>query len=345
MWHGGGVFDFAGMPADAELELEVLSAGTSRDEMLGSAAVRLDELQPCKWHPLRRRLKPGLGELDVEVRTDPPGGAPLEEGGVCWAERASMEVPRASWMHGADGGLRLDPSKLQGRRHWEDSLPRGTGLCDAVWLSASALQAELAAQPGVGAGRICGHVATGMITQGRVGNCWLISAVSALAEFPELIRKIFAPCERLPSWPEPHPEADGPYELALHDPRNRFEVTIVRVNDLVPCFQHCGAWRPCFAGATHPELWPLLLEKGIAKLLGGYDLLNGNRAPYAWAMLTGETDFMVFFPWERGEMPRRPGQGDPEPGEVFWGEGRFQDLEDHPTRYSFHRENTHAQNL
>lgn len=172
---------------------------------------------------------------------------------------------------------------------------------------------------------VCNRIEAGVI-QGSVGNFWLVAALAPLAEIQRPIRDIFAQCPR-----RPYEGRDGPYTLCLFDPSRGFRKTPVVLNDRVPCFAQYGnrrdraaGWRPCFATGLYREMWPMLLEKGLAKILGGYHRLNGNRAPLAWAILTGETHYGALFPWpvdsawDSGK-PKRCGTSHAH----TWGEGEF----------------------
>ncbi len=65
--------------------------------------------------------------------------------------------------------------------------------------------------------------------------------------------------------------ADGPYVLHLFHPSKGFAREEIAVNDLIPCIE--GA--PLCGVNRGGELWSYLLEKAVAKMLGGYDKLNG----------------------------------------------------------------------
>lgn len=39
------------------------------------------------------------------------------------------------------------------------------------------------------------------------------------------------------------------------------------------------------------ELWVFIIEKAIAKFVGGYAYLDGGQSPWAWHTLTGDNVF------------------------------------------------------
>eukprot|EP00391_Amoebophrya_sp_Ameob2_P010764 CAMPEP_0178982656 /NCGR_PEP_ID=MMETSP0795-20121207/620_1 /TAXON_ID=88552 /ORGANISM="Amoebophrya sp., Strain Ameob2" /LENGTH=1044 /DNA_ID=CAMNT_0020673331 /DNA_START=65 /DNA_END=3200 /DNA_ORIENTATION=- len=65
--------------------------------------------------------------------------------------------------------------------------------------------------------------------------------------------------------------ANGPYVVYLFHPQKNFCREEVVVNDLVPCIHGY----PLFSTNRGGELWSMILEKAVAKLLGGYHNLNG----------------------------------------------------------------------
>ncbi|CAE8644420.1 unnamed protein product, partial [Polarella glacialis] len=156
-----------------------------------------------------------------------------------------------------------------------------------------------------GNAKVCSRVAPSVM-RSSVGNCWLVAAVASLSTMPEIIESIFAGC---PS--DPLELRDGSYKLLLHDPSAGFAQTAVLLNDRIPCFPRysnggrLSGWRPCFSTSLFRQMWPLLLEKGVARLLGGYHHLDGNEVPLSWAILTGQTSCGVFFPWP-GSSSRVP---------------------------------------
>jgi len=148
------------------------------------------------------------------------------------------------------------------------------------------------------------------IAQGQVGNCWLIAAISALAEYPQAVKDLFV-------------EADvqnGRYVIQLYD-MSKASWEEVEIDDYIPCvyrrdmsdiphtvdsnLDRIYQWQDiCFQdGSKKPvpckwiphfaqpgggdELWPVLLEKAMAKFVGSYALIAGGTESYAMIALTG----------------------------------------------------------
>ena len=122
------------------------------------------------------------------------------------------------------------------------------------------------------------------ICQGKVGDCWLVAAIAAVAEFPHYLEDhVFKTKDLSP---------DGKYEVCLYDLHNdKFDArsTFV-VDDYIPCLP--GTWyrppAPVFAHGNG-KLYAPILEKVFAKYHGQYAKLDGGGACYAIAMMTGGT--------------------------------------------------------
>ena len=112
------------------------------------------------------------------------------------------------------------------------------------------------------------------VAQGSLGDCWLLSAISVLAEKDGQIQQIFWESTRS-HW--------GKYHLKLYSGQQKKFVTVV-VDDLIPCKE--GA--PLFTKPMGNEMWVLLLEKAFAKLLGSYGKLEGGMPLFALEAMTGD---------------------------------------------------------
>ena len=111
------------------------------------------------------------------------------------------------------------------------------------------------------------------IIQGGLGDCYFLSAVAALCEFPELVLKLFLIKEKS----DEHCygcyfRINGIWKLVL-------------VDDYFPCY---GSWGKNFAfSSTHGnELWVILLEKAWAKLNGNYAKAIGGEPHEIFEVIT-----------------------------------------------------------
>lgn len=98
---------------------------------------------------------------------------------------------------------------------------------------------------------------------GEISNRWLFSTVATIAEDKSLIKRLFINSEY---------NAEGLYQLRFC---KNGEWQIVTIDDFLPCFPK---GEHIFSHTSNPnELWLTLLEKGFAKLNGGYsNILSGT---------------------------------------------------------------------
>ena len=121
------------------------------------------------------------------------------------------------------------------------------------------------------------------IKQGKCGDCYFLSSLSALAEYPERIEKIFLTKEV---------NEAGCYAVSLFV--NGEKRTVV-VDDYFPYDTHKQNWafsRPSEEedekqGRKTKELWVLILEKAWAKVFGSYQRIEAGTAGEAFYPLTG----------------------------------------------------------
>jgi len=122
------------------------------------------------------------------------------------------------------------------------------------------------------------HVFTGGIepndiAQGDLGDCYFLSALSALAEFPHRIKHAFETKEVTP---------DCKYVINFCICGENRKVVI---DDYFPCRE--GTDKPCFSHAHGNELWVMLLEKAWAKINGSYERIVEGDACEALRAITG----------------------------------------------------------
>lgn len=122
--------------------------------------------------------------------------------------------------------------------------------------------------------------------QKRIGDCWLVSGVSAVAQKnPQLVKDAIKS------------NNDGTYTVRLYvrdaqreqkDPRAPLVPVYVKVNDKVPLMD--GKQIYAKGHNTHTnELWPAIVEKAAAQLRGGnYKKVVGGWGYVSMEMLTGQ---------------------------------------------------------
>jgi len=112
------------------------------------------------------------------------------------------------------------------------------------------------------------------LSQGAMGNCWLISSLAAVAEFPKLLTSLSK---------QQVLDPEGRYDLKLFHPLKE-EWVPVTIDDRFPVN---GAELKYGRLSKDGELWPIVFEKAFAKMFGGYEQLDGNSPLIALKALTG----------------------------------------------------------
>jgi calpain-15 len=125
------------------------------------------------------------------------------------------------------------------------------------------------------------------ISQGYLGDCWLLACLSCAAEFPGLIEQLFL---------DKVLTENGKYRLKLFDGNQWQEIVI---DDFIPCLQG----QPAFSKPHDNELWVLLAEKAVAKLCGSYAAMEGGMFGAGFMMFTGCKDQFFFANMEGMSSP------------------------------------------
>ena len=117
------------------------------------------------------------------------------------------------------------------------------------------------------------------IFQGSIGNCWFMSAISAIAEKPGRVEKLFLN-------PENAIEPAGIYGINLK--ALGVNHTIL-VDDFIPGYEWNEQFYPMFAGVEGDKsVWGAVIEKAYAKFHGNYKHTIGGWPQRAvWDLLGG----------------------------------------------------------
>lgn len=110
------------------------------------------------------------------------------------------------------------------------------------------------------------------IYQGSLGDCYFLSSISALAEFPDRVERLILNSSS---------NEKGCYAVALNINGDWKEVFL---DDLFPTHRR----KIIFCHSSSAELWAMLLEKAYAKVYNGYwNIGTGGFAEDALKDLTG----------------------------------------------------------
>jgi calpain-15 len=115
------------------------------------------------------------------------------------------------------------------------------------------------------------------IRQGIISNCYFLSALSVLAEFPERVYRLFKTDEA---------NAQGVWCVQLYKNGKHQEIVL---DDYIPCKD--GS--PCFTRAQGNELWVLIVEKAWAKVHGSYERTAWGFPNLAMRDLTGAPGYSL----------------------------------------------------
>jgi len=111
------------------------------------------------------------------------------------------------------------------------------------------------------------------IEQGDLGDCYMLSAMSALAEFPGRVQKLL---------PVKEGNKAGCYPVNLYVSG---QLTPVVVDDFFPVKNN--GKKPAFSGSKTKELWVMLIEKAWAKIHGRFFNVEGGDSRESLGAITG----------------------------------------------------------
>jgi len=144
--------------------------------------------------------------------------------------------------------------------------------------------------------------------QGALGDCWLISAFAAMAEFPDALMGLFDKTTLAP---------DGHYAITLYSYAEG-DFKTIEIDDRFPVGNsgNCAYVKLTEEG----EIWPCLLEKAFAAYSDGYDNLSGGQSIFAFGAMTGCTDLAMYSRQDDGSWQEsNPSWSTDQVHEAEWG--------------------------
>ena len=129
----------------------------------------------------------------------------------------------------------------------------------------------------------------------NIGDCWLLCAISSLAEYRGAIKHLFRKTPNIDNMPM---DASNMYTVTLYD-LNSWEPVDVVVDERL-CTTPNGAKLLGCAPSVQGDLFACYLEKAVAVQCGGWDEICGGTCTHAWGLLTGCQDQYVFFQKVKG---------------------------------------------
>jgi len=111
--------------------------------------------------------------------------------------------------------------------------------------------------------------------QGGLGDCWLISAMAAIAEFPDQVMGMFD-AKTI--------SMEGKYAITLYSYEDGMAPTQYVIDDRFPVR---GSSFEMVHMTDEGEIWPCLLEKAFAQYATEYSELDGGMSTFAFGAMTG----------------------------------------------------------
>jgi len=283
--------DFSGTDADCWVFAEVEFNGSymfhkqpAQEEIAGSISDGLERIkaEPETWEGMWYQTDMKSWPEDQQryqlVRRSPKSGfcVQAQEGaGFTWVQAKFQKLPADVEV---DPDCFTDSANYQGYTLAPPKMPgRGQGVDDV---------------PGL---KIIGEVDPSDITQGNVGDCWLLSAISAMAEFDGPISHVFRSTPDLQDLPR---EGFNKYTITLFD-LSTWEPKEVVVDERL-CSKADGSGLLGCSPVMSGELWPCYLEKAVAAHCGGWDKIDGGEPTHAWRLLMGAKKQYTFQRCEDG---------------------------------------------
>ena len=149
---------------------------------------------------------------------------------------------------------------------------------EVVWRRPSEILERNDSVPSGAAAKVFdGSIEPDDICQGELGDCYLLSALSVLAEWDGSVERLFVA--------DKQSDAHGIYVVRLCVRGHWREIIL---DEMVPCFPDSQSrGQPVFSRGKGPELWVMLLEKAWAKVFGSYQVIVSGLPGESLTTLTG----------------------------------------------------------
>lgn len=132
----------------------------------------------------------------------------------------------------------------------------------------------------------CEEVELNDIDQGQLGDCYLLASMGALAKSNP---KLFDGGEKSIIRKEKEN-----YIVTLNPRLDRNSKTRTKIEIIVtPEVLVDANGQPLYQGLADNELWPIIVEKAYAQMLGGYDNIEGGNPREALASMTGKDSKII----------------------------------------------------
>mmetsp|Transcript_95964 Transcript_95964/g.248142 ORF Transcript_95964/g.248142 Transcript_95964/m.248142 type:complete len:526 (+) Transcript_95964:60-1637(+) len=147
--------------------------------------------------------------------------------------------------------------------------------------------------------KVIGDIHPNDISQGTVGDCWLLSAISAMSEFDGAIKALFRKTDAIHEMPKEHLNRYVVTLYNLSTSQNAWQTVDIEIDERL-CSTSDGSRLLGCQPSEDAELWACYLEKAIAIHCGGWDELDGGHCTHAWRILTGCKEQYTFINDGRG---------------------------------------------
>jgi calpain-15 len=117
------------------------------------------------------------------------------------------------------------------------------------------------------------------VVQGGLGDCWFLTTISALAEYPQRIKRLFLNDKH---------ETNAANIYGVKICKNGIWENVI-VDDWLPVRNN----QPVFSKSNGKFLWVPIIEKAYAKVHGSYKAIESGNIDEAMRDLTGAPSFQI----------------------------------------------------